>query len=86
MFVIPVVRVGNSRGLRIPKKILDAIGAPTEVQLDIQDGVLIIRPLTTTRLGWDNAAKWADATLNNEDNAWLNADLADDESDSLDAK
>ena len=77
MFVIPVIRVGNSRGLRIPRKMLDAIVAPTQVQLDIQDRALIIRPLTTPRLGWDSAAKWANTTLNDEDDAWLNADLAD---------
>jgi antitoxin component of MazEF toxin-antitoxin module len=76
MIVIPVVRVGNSRGLRIPKKILDAIGAPTQVQLDVQDGLLIIRPITAPRLGWNDPARWQDNALTDEDADWLNAPLA----------
>lgn len=81
MLVIPVVRVGNSRGLRIPKKILDAIGAPTRVEVDVQDGILIIRPITIARLGWDDAARWQDTALTDEDREWLDAPLISDVND-----
>jgi antitoxin MazE len=77
MFVIPVVRVGNSRGIRLPKKILDAIGAPTEVRLDLQDGVLVIHPVISPRQGWADAARWPNATLEREDLEWLDAPLVD---------
>ena len=78
MPIIPVVRVGNSRSLRIPKKLWDAIGAPTQVQLEVQAGVLIIRPLSHPRLGWDSPLKWSGAELTDEDETWLNAPLSEE--------
>jgi antitoxin component of MazEF toxin-antitoxin module len=77
MIVIPVVRVGNSRGIRFPKKILEAIGAPTEVRLDLQDGVLVIHPVIAPRQGWADAARWHNTTLEREDLEWLDAPLMD---------
>ena len=74
MPIIPIVRVGNSRGLRISKKLGDAIGAPAQVQLEVQDGI-IIRPHIAPRLGWDNPSKWLGASLTEEDELWLNAPL-----------
>jgi len=76
MPVIPVVQVGNSHRLRIPKKLWNAIGAPTQVQLDVQDSVLIIRPLSTPRPDWDSPSKWPGASLLDEDETWLNAPLS----------
>ena len=78
MLVIPIVRVGNSRGIRFPKKVLDAIGSPAEVQLDVKNGFLVIRPVTTPRQGWDDAARWGNTTLTQEDHDWLDAPLTAD--------
>lgn len=80
MISIPIVSVGNSRGIRIPKKFLDAIGSPEMVQLDVKDGVLVIYPLASSRAGWDNPALWTDPNLTREDVEWLDAELvAEDE-------
>jgi len=78
MILIPVVRVGNSRGIRFPKKVLDAIGSPTEVRLDLKDGALVIHPVRTPRHGWADASRWRDATLDREDMEWLDASLTHD--------
>ena len=75
MPVIPIIRAGNSRSLRIPKKLWEAIGAPTQVQLEVQDGLLVVRPLSHPRLGWDSPSKWSGAELTEEDELWLNAPL-----------
>jgi antitoxin MazE len=77
--MIPVVRVGNSRGIRFPKKILEAIGSPVELQLDVQDGVIMLRPVVVVRQGWDDAARWQNATLDADDVAWLDAPLTVDD-------
>ena len=78
MLVIPVVRVGNSRGIRFPKKVLDAIGSPSEVQLDVKNGFLVIRPVTAPRQGWADAARWCNTKLSKEDRDWLDAPLTSD--------
>jgi antitoxin MazE len=47
-----IVRVGNSRGVRIPKSLLDASGLDGEVEMTAKDGTLIIRSTRRAREGW----------------------------------
>jgi antitoxin MazE len=79
MITVPVVRVGNSRGVRIPKKMLEAIGSPDAVDLELKDGTLVMRPIAHPRGDWDNAARWRHAELMQEDLEWLGADLTEEE-------
>ena len=50
-----VIRIGNSRGVRIPKVLLEQCGFRDTVELDVQRGRLVIRPADRPRLGWDEA-------------------------------
>lgn len=52
-----IVRIGNSRGLRIPKALLEASGIRDTVDLSIEDGRLIVRPVPSVREGWAEAAQ-----------------------------
>jgi antitoxin MazE len=50
-----VVRIGNSRGIRIPKVWLEQLGLKDEVEMAVhKDGLLIRRP-THPREGWTQA-------------------------------
>jgi antitoxin MazE len=59
-----IVRIGNSRGIRIPKLLLDQAGlAPdAEVELRASSQGLEIRPASRPRTGWAEAAARARAT------------------------
>ena len=48
-----IVKIGNSRGIRIPKPLLEQIELGEEVELEIQDGQLVIRSAQSPRHGWD---------------------------------
>ena len=50
-----IVRIGNSRGIRIPKPFLDQCQLRDEVELEIRDDCLLIRGVAETRSGWDDA-------------------------------
>ena len=50
-----IVRIGNSRGIRIPKALLEESGLNDEVDLTVQDGTLVIAPVDQPRRGWDEA-------------------------------
>jgi antitoxin MazE len=57
---IDIIRVGNSRGIRIPKAFLDECGFASKVEVEARKGVLILRPARTAskpRKGWDAAFK-----------------------------
>jgi antitoxin MazE len=47
-----IVRIGNSRGVRIPKFLLEQTGLRGEVEISAQEGTLIIRPAKEPREGW----------------------------------
>jgi len=48
-----IVKMGNSRGIRIPKFLLDQLGLNEEVELAVQQNQLVIRPVQRPRHGWD---------------------------------
>ena len=50
-----IVRIGNSRGIRIPKSLLEQCRLGSSVELEVQDGQLVIRPADRPRAGWDDA-------------------------------
>jgi antitoxin MazE len=51
-----IVRIGNSRGLRIPKALLDQCGIEDAVDLTVEPGQLVLRPIRRARAGWAEAA------------------------------
>ena len=50
-----IVRIGNSKGIRIPKPLLEAAGLVGEVDVTAKRGTLIIRAVRTARAGWAEA-------------------------------
>jgi antitoxin MazE len=52
-----LVRIGNSRGIRLPKPIIQEVGLNGEVDVRVRDGAVIIRPAGQPRSGWAEAAK-----------------------------
>ena len=50
-----LVKVGNSRGIRIPKPICEQCGLEGEIEMDVRDGEIVIRPAHRPRHGWDEA-------------------------------
>lgn len=50
-----VVRIGNSRGIRIPKTVLEHCGLNDAVELDVQDDHLVVWPIAKPRKGWEEA-------------------------------
>ena len=50
-----LIRIGNSRGIRIPKVLLERYGFKDEVELEPRQDHLVIRAATPTRAGWDDA-------------------------------
>jgi antitoxin MazE len=52
-----LVRIGNSRGVRLPKPLIDEAGLVDEVELRVREGAIIISPVNGVRQGWAEAAK-----------------------------
>ena len=53
-----IIRIGNSKGIRIPKPILEQTGIVEDVELEVvENNHIIIRPVLNPRDGWDIAFK-----------------------------
>jgi antitoxin MazE len=50
-----IVRIGNSRGIRIPEILLERAGLHGEVEISVQDNTLVIKPARRPRAGWEAA-------------------------------
>ena len=54
---LAIVKIGNSRGVRIPKAVMEQCGFADEVEMEIKRGVLLLRAPHTAREGWEEAFK-----------------------------
>ena len=48
-----IIKIGNSQGIRIPKFLLDQTNLGDEVELEAQEGHIIIRATHAVRSGWE---------------------------------
>ena len=52
-----IIRIGNSRGFRVPKVLLDQAQLPEEVEVHAARGRLVIQAARGPRFGWAEEAK-----------------------------
>jgi antitoxin MazE len=52
-----IVKIGNSRGIRVPKILLDQAQLPDEVELHAEPGRLVVQATRRPRAGWAKAAR-----------------------------
>ena len=77
-----VVKIGNSRGIRIPRLLLEQAGLDGDVEMVVQGGKLVISTAQNPRQGWEAqfekmAEKGADRMIDEaaptdwDDKAWV---------------
>lgn len=52
-----LIRIGNSRGIRIPKALLRAAGLGTRLRLRVVDSGLLVESVDNPRAGWAHEAR-----------------------------
>ena len=52
---VSVVKIGNSRGIRFSKTIIERYNIRDTVEMILDKGHIIIKPLSNPRKGWDKA-------------------------------
>jgi antitoxin MazE len=52
---IDIVPIGNSRGIRLPKAVIEQCGFGDAVDLVVEAGRVILSPAATPRAGWAEA-------------------------------
>lgn len=70
-----LIRIGNSKGIRIPSSIIKELDLGEQIEMEIIENKLIIKPVKKPREGWDTAAKKLHE--NQEDHLLIDDDLDD---------
>ena len=52
-----LIRIGNSRGIRIPKALIEAAGLDVSLRLRVVDTGLLVERAEDVRAGWARAAR-----------------------------
>jgi antitoxin MazE len=61
-----LVRIGNSRGIRIPKPIIEQCGLRAAVEVRVENDCLIISAARRPRQGWSDAFRAAGHAAHDE--------------------
>ena len=49
---ISIRKIGNSKGVIIPASVIEQLNIGTTVELQVKEGVLLLRPVHAPRQGW----------------------------------
>jgi antitoxin MazE len=52
-----LIRIGNSRGVRLPKPIIEGAGLHEDVEIHVRGNTVVIGPRKRARVGWAEAAR-----------------------------
>mgnify|MGYP001282856790 CR=1 FL=1 len=73
---LSIIKIGNSKGLRLPNSILERYNIKDKVEMILEKGQIILKPISKPRKDWDKAFHKMNA---NGDNQMLFDDVFEDE-------
>jgi antitoxin MazE len=73
---LSVINIGNSKGIRLSKTILEKYSISDKIELILEKGYIIIKPKTEPRKGWEKSFK---KMHENGDDQLLMNDVFEDE-------
>jgi len=54
---LSIIKIGNSKGFRLPKTLIEKYNIKDKVELILEKGYLIIKPISKPRKGWEQFFK-----------------------------
>lgn len=73
---ISVIPIGNSKGIRLSKTLLEKYNITDKVELILEKGYIILKPISEPRAGWEN--KFKKMHENNDDKLLINDSFEDE--------
>ncbi len=52
---VPIIKIGNSKGIRLSKTVLEQCHITDKVDLVMEEDCIVIKPITKPRTSWDEA-------------------------------
>ena len=73
---LSIINIGNSKGIRLSKTILEKCSIHDKIELILEKGYIVLKPKTEPRVGWEKAFQ---KMHENGDDQLLINDLFEDE-------
>lgn len=73
---VSVIKIGNSKGIRLSKELLDRYNIKDKVDLILEKGQILLKPVSKPRKGWEDSFK---EMYDNGDDKLLIDDVFEDE-------
>ena len=73
---VSIIKIGNSKGFRLTKTILERYNITDKIELILEKGEIVLRPISEPRKDWDKAFK---KMHENGDDQLLMNDVFEDE-------
>ncbi|MBW6534762.1 MAG: AbrB/MazE/SpoVT family DNA-binding domain-containing protein [Mariniphaga sp.] len=73
---LPVIKIGNSKGIRLHKTLLEKYNIKDSVDIILEKNQIVIKPLDKPRKGWEKAFR---KMAENEEDRLLFDDVFEDE-------
>ncbi len=73
---VSLISIGNSKGIRLSKTLLEKYNITDKIELILEKGYIILKPITESRKGWEKAFK---KMHENGDDKPLMGDVFEDE-------
>ena len=54
---LSIIKIGNSKGFRLSKTLIDKYNIKDKVEIILEKGYIILKPISKPRKGWDAAFK-----------------------------
>jgi len=54
---LSIIKIGNSKGFRLSKTLIEKYNIKDKVELILEKGYLILKPISSPRKGWETAFK-----------------------------
>jgi antitoxin MazE len=74
---VSVISIGNSKGIRLSKTVLEKYNIQDKLELIMEEGQIVLKPSSTPRKGWEKSFQQMHES---GDDALLIDDVFDDES------
>ena len=71
-----IIKIGNSKGLRLSKTILDKYNIKDKVEIILEAGQIVLKPIETPRRNWEKA--FEKMSKEGDDKMLMNDDFNDE--------
>jgi len=70
---IKLINIGNSKGLRLSKALIQQYNITEDIQLELKEDGILLKPLTKPRTGWSEQFEKAVKPIENQEKNWIEA-------------